>query len=177
MLKVVCSAYSIEFICGAFTAIIFDSVMAKKSLIPKSIVLVMLLVLCVSYPVFFSIFYDPNGKRLLIPCIVFGIFFSMLVFTLVTLETRHQMKFPAMLVRIGNVSYTIYLSHVLILGLLGRIWASYFSVPGMALDDIIAYAVMLLAIVSYSFIAFRLIENPSYKLFLGKRRQPSVATL
>jgi peptidoglycan/LPS O-acetylase OafA/YrhL len=132
-----------------------------------------------SIPFLFFRFYSPDGiAGLYEQTIVFGFAYSLLVITLVSIEQRSSWKFPPFLVRLGDMSYTIYLSHLLIMGAIGKIWAFYFQHPGSAWDNYLAFPLMLICIIIYSYFAYRLIERPSYKFFIrlaGSIRKKAVS--
>lgn len=94
---------------------------------------------------------------------------ALLLFCCAVLERRGQGIQPGLLHAIGNASYTIYLSHLLVLGVIGRLW-QLVAVPGSPWDNLLAYALMLSAVVVYGFVGLRFIERPA--LALAKRLHP-----
>jgi len=160
------SPYSIEFIFGALAAMAITTVALRK--IPAPALFGIVIACLASLPFLFTHFYSPNGAagNLFRQTIIFGGVYAVLVAALVMLEQGSRLRLPPFLVRIGDISYTIYLSHLLILGAIGRIWARCFQHPGTAWDEILVFPCMLAVIVVYSAIANRLIEKPSYHLFV-----------
>ena len=61
------------------------------------------------------------------------------------------------------MSYTVYLSHVLVLSVIGKIWLAIGPVSGLV-DNVVACAVMFTAVIVYGWIAYRLIEKPTVDL-------------
>jgi peptidoglycan/LPS O-acetylase OafA/YrhL len=158
------SPYSIEFILGAFSALLVSS--EKVLRLPVAIFYFITGAVILMLPVLFTRYYSVNPGGIFIQAIIFGIAFSLLVIAVVAIEKKRDVKFPAFLVKTGDVSYSIYLSHVLILGLIGRLWAAYFQRPLMAWDNLIIFPLMLFAVISYSIVAFHFIEHPSYNFFV-----------
>lgn len=72
-------------------------------------------------------------------------------------------------VRLGDWSYSLYLTHVLSLTVLGRIWAQ-FSTEGL-IDNAIILAVMVLATLIVSGLVYRYIEAPIIKAARNTRRR------
>ncbi len=168
------SPYSIEFILGAFSALLISNKRVQR--FPVWFFLVIIMGLILAMPFLFHRFYATDLTEVFRQSIVFGIVFSLLVIASVELEKRLDLRLPAFLIKIGDVSYTIYLSHVLILGVTGRLWAAYFQKPFLVWDNLLVFPIMLAAIITYSFIAYRLIEYPSYHLFVrlvSKKRSVS----
>ncbi len=85
-----------------------------------------------------------------IPAILF-------IFCLVRAEQKNVLL-PGLLGRIGDASYSIYLSHVLTLSLIGRIWVE-FSSDSVA-DNWFALPFMLLSVVAVGYISYVTVERP-----------------
>ncbi len=165
ILKLVTNPYPIEFILGAFSAIIISKPFIKK--IPATAFFILAAAVVIALPFLFSHFYATDGIHgLLAQTLVFGLAYSLLVIAFVAIEQIARKNFPAFLVKLGDISYTIYLSHLLILGAIGRIWSLYFQHPDSAWDNLIVFPLMLVCIIVYSLIAYRLIEKPSYSFFV-----------
>ncbi len=165
VLKLLMNPYSIEFIFGAFCAFIAND---KKILrLPLAFFLFLITAVILSLPFLFLRFYSINISGLFIQSLVFGILFSVFVLACVAVEKKTNIRFPNLFIKIGDASYTIYLSHVLILGFWGRLWASYLQRPAAVWDNIFILTAMLTSILIYSIIAYRLIERPSYNFFIN----------
>lgn len=179
ILTLLTSPYSIEFIFGACSAMIISSSFIKN--IPV-IVFYLLAGLCILFvPFLFFRFYSPDGVTgLYAQTIAFGLAYALLVIALVSIEQKSAIKFFPFLVRLGDMSYTIYLSHLLIMGAVGKIWAFYFQDPGSVWDNLLVFPFMLICIIIYSHFAYRLIERPSYKFFIklaGSIKKKAVSKL
>lgn len=74
---------------------------------------------------------------------------------------------PRGLVAIGDASYSIYLSHVLVLSALGRIWAP-FAHPGWW-DNLIALPLLAVATIAAGLASHRWLEKPVLRFFRARR--------
>jgi len=95
----------------------------------------------------------PGWQRVLL----LGIPALLIVYFLIKAEQRHFIL-PGPLCRIGDISYSIYLSHVLTLNLLGRIWAGFAT--DATLDNLIVLPIMLLSVIAVGYISYIQIERP-----------------
>ncbi len=78
---------------------------------------------------------------------------------------KHNITLPKWLIRIGDASYSTYLSHVLVLSVLGYVW----KVVGN--DDIISHILMLAFMVStcliYGWLSYQYLEKKFIKFSLN----------
>lgn len=175
IIRLLVSPYSIEFILGAFSALL---VCSKRVLrLPLAFFICIIVAIVLLIPYLFFRFYTENVYITFLQSLVFGGVFSLLIIAFVAVEKKTNIRFPKFLVTVGDVSYTIYLSHVLILGALGRLWAAYFQTPFSIWDNLIIFPLMLCVIITYSVIAFRLIELPLYNFFIKKLSKKKKAVL
>lgn len=78
------------------------------------------------------------------------------------LEVRERLCAWRPLARVGDWSYSLYLTHMLTLGLLGLLWA---RVPwDGAASRVVAFVVVLAACLAVSALSFRLVEIPAARL-------------
>jgi len=104
-----------------------------------------------------SIFFDPldfDGLRVF----CFGIPAVLILYGAVSLERRSRLQFPQWLQALGDVSYSTYLSHILVITAVGRIWSAVRQ-PGLW-DHALAILIMAAAAVGWGFVSFRFIERP-----------------
>lgn len=66
------------------------------------------------------------------------------------------------LIRIGDASYSIYLSHILSLSVVGRIWG-IFSVNGLA-DNVVVLPIALVFVIIVGLASYSLVERPLLRL-------------
>jgi exopolysaccharide production protein ExoZ len=109
--------------------------------------------------------------------LVFGVPAALGIHGLVALEKHSGWILPDWLVSLGNASYSVYLSHLLVIATLGKIWERLgltgFWVNGVVLGG------MLVSVVVFGMASFRLMERPLLsfsrryeKAFIGPFRQP-----
>lgn len=103
--------------------------------------------------------------------ILFGLPGTLLVLGTVSAELRHRWRFPAALVRLGDVSYSIYLSHVIVLGGIGYLGPKVTNPAG----QVVLGAVMMSAAIIVGIVSYQLLEQPLLRLTgrISPRRQPS----
>lgn len=102
--------------------------------------------------------------------VVMALIYGALVYCAVALEQRCAQRAHGWLVHLGDASYTIYLSHVLALAAVGRIWLRAGVSPG-PWDNLLWAAMMLVAVVGYGRLGYRWIEKPLVDYFHRLRRQ------
>lgn len=90
--------------------------------------------------------------------LLFGVPASLVVFALVSMEKGTEQKLPYWLVLIGNASFSIYLSHVLVISALGRIWGGL--VIANAGVNIAALLVILLSVLAFGILSYQILERP-----------------
>ena len=102
--------------------------------------------------------------------VVMALIYGALVYCAVALEQRCAQRAHGWLVHLGDASYTIYLSHVLALAAVGRMWLRAGVSPG-PWDNLMWAAMMLVAVVGYGHLGYRWIEKPLVDYFHRLRRQ------
>gem|GEM_PF-6710023 len=90
-----------------------------------------------------------------------GSLYGLLVYTAARLETFTGWQPPGVLVFFGNISYTLYLSHILVLSAIGRLWRGASPAPASLVDNAIVLPTMLLAVTGCGWLAYRLVERPA----------------
>jgi peptidoglycan/LPS O-acetylase OafA/YrhL len=111
---------------------------------------------CLLLPVC-SVFFDPldiDGLRVF----CFGLPALLILYGAVSLESRSRFQFPRWLQALGDASYSIYLSHILVISLVGRIWSAVRQ-PGLW-DNALAILIMAAAALGCGVASYRLIEQP-----------------
>ncbi|AAZ37393.1 acyltransferase [Pseudomonas savastanoi pv. phaseolicola] len=156
-LKIILHPYALEFILGAALALFFYG--RHSARVPTAAVLASLggaLLLGVPLIGYFRL-YDSQG---LLRMLMVGGTFGLLVLTLALLERRRQLAVPGFLVAVGDMSYTIYLSHLLVLGVIGRVWSLVGAWPESYLDNLFFALLMMAATVCYGWVGYRCFEKP-----------------
>ena len=100
----------------------------------------------------------------------FGSVFALLVAALVISEKHADWCFPRVLTRVGDRSYTIYLSHILVLAVVGRAWAWSGASVDSLLDNVAACLLMLAAVLIFGRVGYDLVERPLLRLTQRIRR-------
>ena len=90
--------------------------------------------------------------------VVYGIPYALLVYAFVASELLGRFKSPRWLVQIGDSSYSLYLSHYLIIAAVVRLW-SLFDVKGIV-DNVVVITLMVTATLVWARISYVLFERP-----------------
>jgi exopolysaccharide production protein ExoZ len=93
--------------------------------------------------------------------LVFGFPAMLALYAALLYENKHDMVMPKWLQQIGDASYSIYLSHILVLAIVGRVW-TLFAIEGY-IDNIIMLMMMFIAVIIVGVLSFRLMEKPILK--------------
>lgn len=149
--------YSLEFIIGALVALFLSRQHVAK-LSGRNAALMLVFVLAVGFPAVhtFNIIGLPSLPRE----IIIGTLFGLLVLSCATLEKLKAFSPPQFLQFIGDISYTIYLSHVLVLSAIGRIWMITSPTPNNIFDNILVCLTMPASVICYGWVGYRLVEQP-----------------
>ena len=149
--------YTFEFIIGAFVAIFVASECSRKISARMSFMVIIVL-LVVGLPLVYV--FDILKEAGILRVSVFGILYGLLVLALATLEREKKFIVPRFLQSVGDMSYTVYLSHILILNAIGRLWAMTNPARYSLVDNMIVCLLMVASVVSYGWIGYRLVEQP-----------------
>jgi len=156
---IIVNPFTLEFIIGSLVALIVRAEYARK--LPAGLCWGMLIVVAVSL-----ILAHAAGAlegSALKRALAMGGLYGALLASCVVLEARRSLRIPTFMRLNGDMSYTVYLSHVLVLSVIGKIWFAIGPVSGLW-DNAVACAVMFAAVVVYGGIAYRLIERPMVDL-------------
>ena len=149
--------YSLEFIIGALVAIFISGEHVRR-LSARNAALIIIFVLSVGFPIVYA--FDVLKQEGVLRVSIIGTLYGILVLSVIALEKLNKFTVPKSLQFIGDISYTVYLSHILVLSAIGRLWLMTSSVPNSLLDNMVASLIMLAAVVSYGWVGYRLIEQP-----------------
>lgn len=58
------------------------------------------------------------------------------------------------------MSYTVYLSHLLVLGVIGRVWQILGARPDSLLDNVLFSTLMMTTVLCYGWVGYRCFEKP-----------------
>jgi len=83
---------------------------------------------------------------------------ALIVYGAAAVENKHSIIFPLWLRNVGNMSYSLYISHILVLSACLKVWKSYsYSGP---YDNAVACVVMVALALGTSFYVYRYVEYP-----------------
>lgn len=156
-LKIMLHPYALEFIAGSALALFFYSKHSAK--VPTAWVWTTLLIaLLAGFPLIYGykLFFAEGLVRMLSVGLVFGA----VVGSLALLERRKLIRVPVFLVFTGDMSYTIYLSHLLVLGVIGHLWQRIGAWPDSPWDNALFLLLMMAAVLCYGALAYRFFEKP-----------------
>ena len=156
-LNLISHPLTLEFIAGALIALLIQRQIIGGGWIAITALPVWLL----SYTIYVTQggVLEPDGWHRVL---LFGIPAAFAVYGVVAMEMNSGWQFPDWLTVIGDASYSIYLSHILVLSALGRIWLVVW-LPGL-FDNGIAMLTMLMVVLLAGIISFRYIERPLMRL-------------
>lgn len=90
--------------------------------------------------------------------LLYGIPATLIVYGAAAVELKEGTQIHSFLVRIGDISYSVYLSHVLVISTVGRLWLP-FAQPG-AWDSLIGVGLMFGAVLAFGELSYRCLEAP-----------------
>lgn len=156
-LRIALHPYSLEFAVGALAALFVHSDRTRIFSSRKALLIALVVV-----SAGLSLVYTHNVLRgvVLKRVGVIGALYGLLVLSLAASEKETQVSIPRPLQLLGDVSYTVYLSHVLVLSAIGRMWMMAHPAPNSLYDNFLAFLIMLAAVVGYGWVGYRLIERP-----------------
>jgi peptidoglycan/LPS O-acetylase OafA/YrhL len=156
-LKVIFNPLTLEFIGGCFLAILYH----KYPLTARAGILLALSLAVAALSLYAYYFYHGiTGEveplqwwRILI----WGVPALLIIYFLINAE-RNGYVAGAYLILIGNASYSIYLSHILTLNVVGRVW-SIFSVDSIG-DNLVMLPLLFVLVISVGIGSYFFIERP-----------------
>ncbi len=152
---------SLEFIAGAYLGLLYPKLGANKRL-PLIALLIALMALMLSLKDYTH--FPTDFSRVAI----FGTM-SVAIVTSAVLFEKAKLYAPKPFQHLGDWSYSLYLTHILTLSLLGRIWQP-FAQKGM-IDNIIALTLISVAAIIVAAITYYCFERPVLRMFQTSRRK------
>ncbi len=145
---------TLEFIVGCMMGILYFSRTIKGN--ANAIALVALVIWIFGYYLFQDISGNetPSGWMRVL---VFGFPAALALYAALLYERNHDAIMPSWICKIGDASYSVYLSHVLVLSVVGRFWF-IFAVEGYW-DNILMLLVMLISVLIFAQVSYRYIER------------------
>ncbi len=155
------SPIGFEFLAGAFTAMVFSK---SKARFAKVVLILGCVVFCVSALMWLSLGVDDMEEHW-IRAEHFAIPGAMIVYGLAALPK----PLPKWTVKLGDWSYSLYLTHVLSLSLMGRIWYKLQPLP--AWTNIFVLMGLVVGSIVVAALTYALIERPLLNLVKSWRKQ------
>jgi len=153
------NSLAIEFVLGGFAALVFRRVSRPVSAILAVAGVAVLVFLGTETPV--DIYAGPGLPRPL----SLGLGFALLLLAATAFEHRGGIGVVGRLKVLGDMSYSVYLCHVLVLAVMGRIWVALSARIGTSVPLVILWwVVTLVAILAVGYLSYRLIERPVMRL-------------
>lgn len=167
--KLLANPINLEFVLGAGIAILLLN--GRSSLAVPALILGL-----ISYVAGYW-FYVQATHELIIDqnwrVLLAGVPITLIIYGLVVLENSRGFTFAKPLRFIGDISYSAYLSHILVLSLIGRLWyTSGLQGPNYSILWLILSLIVCLV---WSYLSFRFIESPSWQY--AKRYTPFSASV
>ncbi len=147
------SPLTFEFIAGCLIGKLYFSRELKGD--PTLIALMALIFWLVSY---FLYGIEGGWSRVFI----FGAPASLALYSALLYEKRYTIVAPKWLCKIGDASYSIYLSHILVLSAVGVIWR--LSSADEYLNNMVMLLIMFVSVIFVGYFSFRFIERPVLKI-------------
>lgn len=149
--------YALQFILGAGAGLLFSSGrLSRLSLGALLVLLALTLLIAMPFAYWLRLFETPSLLRMLL----IGATFAALVIISALLEQRGHLRIPTLLRHLGDSSYSTYLSHLLVLGVLGKLWAAVGPWPHSSLDNWLVVLTAVVACLAYGWLAYLVSEKP-----------------
>ena len=153
---IVTHPYTCEFILGSLAALLLRTAIIAR--LPTRLYWAILVVVVVA--IVQAHVAGALNHGYLTRALVLGVLYAALLASCVVLERRGSLRIPALLRLNGDMSYTVYLSHLLVLSVIGKIWFAIGPVSGLW-DNFVACTIMYTAVLVYGWVGYRLIERPA----------------
>ena len=178
LLQLFMSPINVEFVMGAAVALLL--IRYKDRILTSKTIGLILLLAGAGLFIAGLLFHVPgkHGTFNWIRALAYGLPSAMMVLGAVCLERRGDLQVPNFLQHIGNWSYSLYLSHFLVIRSIKRIWlmandqlpdSLKWDAPGL-LDNFLYITLAIVASLMVAWISYHLIERTSLKLLRRKTR-------
>lgn len=176
VIRVVVHAFTIEFILGSLAAYVYLRIRVCSNLL----LLILLLVTVVSLSVAVGAAVADGSNVIatvsLDRAFLYGGGYAALVLLLVLGERRGVFEGIVLLKKLGDMSYSLYLSHVLVLSFCSRVWLHFQPVDGV-LGGVIFWVVTFSIAVASAYFAYVFIEKPILRNTLYRFRGDSIGAM
>lgn len=166
------SLYSLEFIAGGFTAAL---ILRGKIIFPRAALILGTTLAVIAL----FLFVEVEFKRVVVGrVLIFTLPFALMVYGAAGIEITRGIKATRFWVWLGDISYSLYLTHILILGVLIRAFPllplPQIGTPGY-LDNLLFAVIGLVASIVVAALFYYCAERPLLRLMRGKSLSKSLA--
>jgi peptidoglycan/LPS O-acetylase OafA/YrhL len=171
-LRIITHEFSIEFILGALSGVAYLK-LAQRGL--KTIPPVLLAAVGMS-SLLYAFFDKTVGNADVIQAIslkrafLVGGGYALLLLACALQEVISKKHAPRLLAFIGDISYSMYLSHILTLSVCGRIWSMLGYSNGGLWSAILFWTISYSAVILVSFVSYQLVERRVMQVSRRARR-------
>jgi len=155
--RIVLHPYSLQFILGALAGV-FSSSRYWQYFTPRMALLGISFIVAGGLPFVYTQNILENAGLLRV--LSMGALYTLLIVSCTVLEKKGGVQVPRIMSFLGDISYTVYLSHILVLNVVGRLWQASGPFPGSVGDNLLACVLMLAAVIGYGWLGYRCIERP-----------------
>jgi exopolysaccharide production protein ExoZ len=159
-LRLICHSHGLEFIGGALMAILVRSPRVQR--VPTGVLLVILATAFVGLGV--AYYLRAMRHTYLIRASTFAVLYATVLGSCVLLELRRTFVKMRFLNFVGNISYSMYLCHIMVLSLTAYVIKTHWSGPRGKTGALIVWTCMLGTTLLLSWIGYRFIERPALEL-------------
>lgn len=154
---IVLHPYSLQFVLGALAGV-FSYSRYWQHFTPRMALLGISLIVAGGLPFVYA--HDILKNADLSRALIMGLLYTLLIISCTVLEKKGRVRVPRMMQLLGDISYTVYLSHILVLNAVGRLWQASGPFPGSVVDNFLTCVIMLAAVIGYGWLGYRCIERP-----------------
>lgn len=153
--NIVFSPFTYDFIAGTFLAYLYQS---QKFTIRNTAILWGGFILSFLWAYLAYLYYQPFIYDSLTRVLIYIVPAIVIVYTMCELNRQNQLL-PKWLQTIGNWSFVLYLTHVLTLSVLGRLW-TFLNAPNSAADNLVMFTIALGLTIMVAGLIYSFIELP-----------------
>jgi peptidoglycan/LPS O-acetylase OafA/YrhL len=172
-LRVITHAFSLEFIFGALAGITYLKLSKRPTSSPLAAALMALAGLsAITYALSAGTVdgSDVIQSISLERAFAVGGGYTLLLLASALQESNNRLKAPGFLKSVGDMSYSLYLSHILTLSVCGRVWLSLGYTGSGAWGAAVFWAASYSAVLLVAYLSYRLIETPLLALTTSYRK-------
>jgi peptidoglycan/LPS O-acetylase OafA/YrhL len=154
IIKLITSPLTIEFIAGSLIAKLIQRGM--KSL-GGTVMIVGAVLLLTGYGLYYAVTPGTAPKDWL-RVAIFGVPCILMLYGAVSMELSSNIVLPRWIRFLGDASYSIFLSHAIVLLAIGRLWGMFLSLPGK-IDNILIIVTMAVVALCVGVVSYLTIER------------------